>query len=627
MSVSKALLVRKRHNRLAQSHLLRLHRSASSNSSDNGEQRRVRIGCSSGFWGDTATSVPQLIYGGNIQYLVSDYLSEITMSLLAAVRNKRPELGFCPDFLESTAPHLAEIKRRGIRVVTNGGGINSSACVAMLKTLAKKSGVEFRIAEVTGDDLMAHREALEKAGVTEMFSGKPFPGASVNSMNAYYGAGPILNALNRGADIVVTGRATDSALALAPLMHEFGWEATDFDKLAAGSLAGHLIECGAQVTGGNHTDWEKVEGFDNMGFPIAEVSADGEIVISKPPGTGGLLTVGTVAEQMLYEIGDPRAYLLPDVAADFSQVTMEQVGAGVRVRGARGRAPGECYKVSATHMDGYKATCVVSIAGGKAAKKARLMADSILSRSRNVFQKLKLTDFDKTHVQVLGAEDSFGSSAMSVDLLPREAVLWMSVKHQNKKAVELWAKEIAAAGTGGTPGITAAVGGRPKPTPCLKLFSFLHPKDQVDASVIIDGQSETYRAQKFDELPVEDSQAPQIDNLPRGPCTYKLEDLAFTRSGDKGNSCNIGVIARKPAYLPYIREQLTEEVVSKYFAHAFEGKQVVRRYDLPGIHGLNFVLEAALGGGGIASLRPDPQGKAYGQILGDFTLKNMPEIF
>jgi len=192
-------------------------------------EKRVRIGCSSGFWGDTPTAVPQLLEGGDIQYLVCDYLSEVTMSLLVAARNKNPQLGFTPDFVESIAPHLGTIKKKGIRIVTNGGGINPKACVAMLQSLSKKAGVEFAIADVSGDDLMDQSSTLSATGVSEMFSGKPFP-STVNSMNAYYGAGPILNALNRGAEIVVTGRATDSALALGPLMHEHGWTPEQFDK-------------------------------------------------------------------------------------------------------------------------------------------------------------------------------------------------------------------------------------------------------------------------------------------------------------------------------------------------------------------------------------------------------------
>jgi len=296
------------------------------------------------------------------------------------------------------------------------------------------------------------------------------------------------------------------------------------------------------------------------------------------------------------------------------------------VKGARGRAPGGNYKISATYMDGYKATAVANFGGGKAAKKARVMADSILARTRTVYKKMGIPDFEKTHVQILGSEESLGGSAVAESLLPREAVLWMSVKHQNKKALDIWAKEIAACGTGGTPGITAVVGGRPKASPCLKLFSFLYPKQKLDATITIEGQTETYSAKSVDPEPSPEPEGPLQENLLRGSTEATLEELAYTRSGDKGNSCNIGIIARDPAFLPYIREQLTEEVVAKYFAHVFEGEAIVKRYEVPGINGLNFVLHAALGGGGIASLRPDPQGKAYGQILGDFVLKNLPDL-
>jgi len=589
------------------------------------DSKKVRIGCSSGFWGDTPTAVPQLLHGGKIQYLVCDYLSEVTMSLLVAAKLKNPQLGFTPDFLESIGPHLKEIKRQGIRIVTNGGGINPKACAQMLQNLSKKAGVNFSIADVSGDDLMGQMDHLRESGIEEMFSGKPFP-KNINSMNAYYGAGPILNALNRGADIVITGRATDSALALAPLMHEFGWKPSEFNKLAAGSLAGHLIECGAQVTGGNYSDWEMVQGFDNMGFPIAEVSSSGEMLITKPPGTGGLLTVGTVAEQMLYEIGDGQSYHLPDVIADFSQVQMAETNEGVLVKGALGRAPSESYKISATYMDGYKATCVVNFGGGNAAKKAKVIAEATMNRTKRVFGKMGIPDFEKTHIQILGSEESFGKSGITEDKYPREAVLWMAVKHQDKKALQIWAKEIAAAGTGGTPGITAVVGGRPRPSPCLKLYSFLYPKNKMDAIVSVDGSEESYSCGSYSEEKTPDIDIEEPKSLSRGTNNIRLGELAFTRSGDKGNSCNIGVIARDPAFLPYIREQITVDTVAEHFAHVFESTPVVKRFDLPGVHALNFVLEASLGGGGIASLRPDPQGKAYGQILADMMLTKMPNI-
>eukprot|EP00088_Acartia_fossae_P052439 TRINITY_DN5923_c0_g1_i1.p1 TRINITY_DN5923_c0_g1~~TRINITY_DN5923_c0_g1_i1.p1 ORF type:complete len:620 (-),score=121.10 TRINITY_DN5923_c0_g1_i1:453-2312(-) len=583
----------------------------------------VRIGCSSGFWGDTPTAVPQLLYGGKVEYIVADYLSEVTMSLLVAARSKNPQLGFTPDFLESIAPHLKEIKRQGIRIVTNGGGINPKACVEMLQSLAKKQGVEFQIATVTGDDLMPKREELMSAQVKEMFSGKAFP-SSVNSMNAYYGAGPIVKALEMGAEIVVTGRSTDSALALAPAMHELGWSPEQFDQMAAGSLAGHLIECGCQCTGGNFTDWTKVPDFDKLGFPIAEVRQDGSMLITKAPGTGGILSVGSVGEQLLYEVGDPAAYVLPDVIADFSNVQMKETEGGVEVWGAKGRAPTPTYKISATYLDGFKATCVVNFCGGDSAAKGRVMAESILKRTRRIFSKLNIPDFDSVHVQMLGAEESFGPDHSKHT---REAVLWFAVQHKDKKALQIWAKEIAACGTGGTPGITAVVGGRPKPSPCLKLFSFLHPKSQMDATVTLDsGASETYKAPEFEasEEKTSDENVSHDQTLLTGDHTYRLEDLAYMRSGDKGNSCNVGVIARHPAFLPYIRSALSQQNVGHHFRHMIQDGGKVHRYEVPGIHGLNFVLESSLGGGGIASIRPDPLGKAFGQILGELKLENLP---
>ena len=395
--------------------------------------------------------------------------------------------------------------------------------------------------------------------------------------------------------------------------------------MAAGSLAGHLIECGAQATGGNHTDWHQIQGFDNLGFPVAEVSEDGSMLITKPPGTGGKVSFGTVAEQMLYEIGDGQSYLLPDVTADFSQVRMAEVEDGVMVTGARGRAPSDTFKISATYMDGFKATCVCNFVGGNAVKKAEVIAASTFDRTRRLFAKAGIKDFDKVHVQVLGSEASFGVGARGHE--SREAVLWMAVKHQDKRAIQLWAKEIAAAGTGGTPGITAFVGGRPKPSPCLKMYSFLYPKTSMPATVSLGDQKETYTPGTFPSEPAADISISQ-PTLVRGENSFRLNDLAFTRSGDKGNSCNIGVIARHPSYLPYLREQLTETAVAEHFAHVFEGEgtAVVRRFDLPGVDAMNFVLEASLGGGGIASLTPDPLGKAYGQILSEYLVTGLPSL-
>ncbi|XP_072232490.1 uncharacterized protein lratb.1 isoform X2 [Leuresthes tenuis] len=540
----------------------------------------VRIGCASGFWGDTATSVPQLIYGGKLDFLVFDYLSEITMSLLTAAKTKMPNLGYAPDFVQvALAPFINDIHRKGIRVVSNAGGVNPLACAEAIQEVVKKAGLNLKVAVVTGDDLIPHRSGLSEVKMADSSGGgrQPLP-KTLHSMNAYLGAEPIRRCLDLGADIVVTGRCVDSAVALGPLMHAFGWKRSDFDLLAAGSLAGHLIECGAQSTGGIFTDWHKVPDWDNVGFPVVECSPDGSFLLSKPPQTGGLVAFGTVAEQLVYEIGDPRRYLLPDVTCDFSQVQIQEVagveGGAVRVTGARGLPPSHDYKVCATYMDGFRATAVCPVGGPRAAEKARRTADSIIKRTKRLFKQLGLEDFNSVNVQVLGAEDTYGANARNKG--SREAVLWMAVHHKQKKALELFAREIAPAGTGMAPGLTGIVGGRPRVSPVLKPFFFLYPKSQLKVDIHVGGElvesllevePDTPEQEEAPPTPFQD--IPDAD-LPSGPHSYRLEELAYTRSGDKGDSANIGVIARHPLFFPYLKKHLTSSVVEEYFSHLIE---------------------------------------------------------
>ncbi|KAM4611638.1 uncharacterized protein ACJ7VT_012315 [Polymixia lowei] len=579
-------------------------------------KKTVRIGCASGFWGDTATSVPQLIYSGKLDFLVFDYLSEITMSLLTAAKTKMPNMGYAPDFVQmALAPFINDIHKRGIRVVSNGGGVNPLACAEAIQEVVKKAGLDLKVAVVTGDDLMPQRNSLSEVKMADGSGNQQLP-KTLHSMNAYLGAGPIQRCLDAGADIVVTGRCVDSAVALGPLMHTFGWERDNYDLLAAGSLAGHLIECGAQSTGGIFTDWHKVPDWDNMGFPVVECSSDGSFVLSKPPKTGGLVSFGTVAEQLVYEIGNPRRYLLPDVTCDFSQVVIKEVpgveGGAVRVSGVRGYAPSHDYKVCATYMDGFRATAVCPVGGPRASEKARRTADSIIKRTRRIFKQLGLEDFSSVNVQVLGAEDTYGPHANSKGC--RESVIWMSVHHKQKKALELFAREIASAGTGMAPGLTGIVGGRPRVSPVLKPFFFLHPKSQLKANVYIGGELVETLLEAGPDTPEQEAPPTSAEDvtdadLPSGPHSYRLEELAYTRSGDKGDSANIGVIARHPLFFPYLKKHLTSSVVERYFSHLIQPgtHNAVTRYTLPGIHGLNFVLQSSLGGGGVASLRSDPQ--------------------
>ncbi|KAM9193408.1 uncharacterized protein V3H86_002946 isoform 1-T1 [Mergus octosetaceus] len=602
----------------------------------------VRIGCASGFWGDTAAAVPQLLYGGKLDFLVFDYLSEITMSLLTAARARSPDLGYTPDFVSTAiAPYIKDIHRKGVRIISNAGGVNPLACAAALQEVAKKADVDMKIAVVAGDDLMSEKENLKGAGITDLESGKQFP-ESIHSMNAYLGARPISRALDLGADIVVTGRCVDSGIVLGPLIHSFGWNRDEFDLLAAGSLAGHLIECGAQCTGGIFTDWHAVPDWHNIGFPIVECSSEGDFIISKPPDTGGLISFGTVAEQLVYEVGNPQRYLLPDVTCDFSEVSITEIpgfeGGAVKVHGAKGSPPSTFYKVSATYLDGFRATAVCPVGGPKAVQKGKLTAESILKRTRLIFSQLGYEDYSAVNIQVLGSEDTYGPHARRSidDQGPREAVIWLAVHHKRKEALEIFSKEIAPAGTGMAPGLTGIVGGRPRVSPVLKPFFFHYPKSDVQISLFLNGQHvETFEEDltftSDEPVPYD---PPKIDSelkdLPSGPHTYRLEDLAYTRSGDKGNSANIGVIARHPLYYPYLKKTLTAQALENYFQHLLEREkpeeELVTRYELPGVHGLNFVLKNSLGGGGIASLRSDPQGKALGQMLLDFQIKNVPDL-
>ena len=298
----------------------------------------VRIGGASGYWGDAALATPQLLGAGDLDFIVYDYLAEITMAILARARAKSPEAGFATDFITAAmAPNLKEIAKQGVRIISNAGGVNPEGCATALRAEIEKQGLSLKVAVVLGDDQMDRLPEISDAGPTNMFSGAPFPETSkIGSVNTYLGAFPISTALDRGADIVITGRCVDSAVTLGAAAHCFGWQPDQLDALAGGSLAGHILECGPQATGGNFTDWQDVaERLADIGYPIAEVRTDGTFDVSKPDGTGGKVSVGTVGEQMLYEIGDPQAYSLPDVECDFANVTLTEIAPDiVRVAGA-----------------------------------------------------------------------------------------------------------------------------------------------------------------------------------------------------------------------------------------------------------------------------------------------------
>lgn len=586
--------------------------------------KMVRIGGASGFWGDSPEGARQLILSGECDYVVFDYLAEITMSLLGRAMAKDPSAGYAPDFVRGVvAAHGREVAQRKIRLVSSAGGVNPLACKAAIEAELRSQGIDLTVAAVIGDDVLPHLEAL-RPDLREMRSGAKLP-ENVATANAYIGARAIARALDAGADIVVTGRAADSALTLGILMHEFGWSDQDFDFLAAGSLAGHVIECGPQSTGGVFTDWRDVaDGWDNIGYPIAECYADGRFVVTKPKGTGGKVSFATVAEQICYETSDPSNYILPDVVCDMANVSLEQVGADrVSVIGVRGKAPTSTYKVSATYQDGYRSIATLFITGHEATERGRATAEAILRKVERIALREGLGPFEDTSYEVLGGEHTYGRHA--VPAATREVVLKIAVRHNNRKAVDIFAGEIAPATTSMAQGSAGIMGGRPKVQPVLRLYSFLLDKSRLKIGVVVGDQppAEVDVMVEGQTLPAPRPDEPAQARPPVGrTVSVPLQRLAWGRSGDKGNDSNIAIIARRPEFADILRDQLTAAAVKDYMAHIVAGD--VHRYSWPGLNGFNFMLHDSLGGGGVASLRYDPQGKAHAQILMSYPIR-IPE--
>ena len=583
------------------------------------EKKKIRIGCASGFWGDTSTAAKQLIDDNNIDYLVFDFLAEVTMSILAGAKLKNPNLGYATDFVTQLTPLLKDIHTKKIKIISNAGGINPESCRSILVEEAKKIGVDLKIAIVFGDDLINDLDELKKLDIKEIDTKEPLP-ENILSVNAYLGAPAIAAALKEGADIVVTGRCVDSAMVLGPLMHEFNWKHDDYDCLANGSLAGHIIECGAQCTGGNFTDWEKIKGFDNIGFPIVEVEPNGQFTVSKPHKTGGLVSFGTVAEQFLYEIGDPSRYQLPDVVCDFSEVKITEIGDNiVQVKNAKGLPPSNKYKISATYMNGYNVIGKLVIGGLKAEKKGKIIAEAIFNKTSRMLEENNFDPFTETKFDLIGTNSIYGPK--EVDKNSKEIVLRIMVKHVNKEALILFSKEIAQAVTGMAAGVMNYMGGRPKVSRSIHLHSFLLDKSMLSIGIDINSERSLIPVHKQTKKTENKKAENQVNSTVKSlhlDSSVPLIKIAYARSGDKGDHANIGIIARKPEYLPFIKNALTSTTLSAFFNHVLKGS--IEVWDVPGISGINFLLKHSLGGGGMASFNIDPQGKAYAQQILEYEI-------
>lgn len=442
----------------------------------------VRVASGQGFWGDELEAPLRQVEGGPIDYLILDYLAEVTMSILQKQRARDPEAGYARDFVPLMERLFPALIDRGIRVVTNAGGVNPRSCARALVEAAHAVGVagRARIAIVTGDDLMDRLDALLERGheLRNLDTGEPLASVRerIASANAYLGAGPIVEALARGADVVVTGRSTDTALTYAPMIHAFGWPADEWDRLAAGVVAGHIIECGAQCTGGNcQVEWWTLPDLANVGYPIIEMTPGGEFCVTKHPGTGGRITPAIVTEQIIYEMGDPTCYITPDVIADFTTIRLEQAGKDrVRVFGVRGRPPTDQLKVSIAYAAGYKAAGTLVYAWPDAVEKARLAARILRER----IDRLGLR-FQEMRTEFVGWNATHGPLSGAPDAEAPEVELRVAVRAEDPWPVERFTREIAPLVLNGPPTVTGFAGGRPRVQEIMAHWPALVPKSEI----------------------------------------------------------------------------------------------------------------------------------------------------
>lgn len=446
----------------------------------------IRIASGQGFWGDLQSAPLQQVSRGPIDYLVMDYLAEVTMSILQKQRMRNPDLGYARDLVDVCEEILPYLVERGITLITNGGGVNPLAARDRIFEVARKQGVKgLKIGVVTGDDILPRISELVDEGheLRHMETNEPI--ASVKdrllSANVYTGAWPLVEALRQGAQIIITGRTTDTGLTLAPMIHEFGWGEQDWDLLSAGTVAGHINECGAQASGGNFLgDWRSLKNMHDVGFPIIEAYPDGTFVVTKHEGTGGAVTRETVSEQLMYEIGDPAMYITPDCIADFSSIHLEDLGYDrVRVFGITGKPYTPSYKVSASYIDGFVAFGSLTYSAPDAYEKAQA-ADAIL---RKRLEMLGLS-FDEIRTEYVGLNACHGPIAAKIE--PNEVMMRIGVRGHDKAAIERFSKELAPLILTGPPSVTGFSGGRPKPSDVVAYFPALLDKRVVQMHVQVD---------------------------------------------------------------------------------------------------------------------------------------------
>lgn len=585
-------------------------------------KKKLRIGNAGGYWGDDPDALMrQVFYGDPLDYITMDFLAEVTMSIMQKQKLNDPNRGYAHDFIKTLDGVLPKAMERKTRIITNAGGVNPVACAKAVSELAGQLGVSPKIVIVEGDDILENIDELRDKGQSfaNMETGQDFKGIrdQIESANIYFGADGVVEALKYEPDIIITGRVTDTGITLAPMIYHFGWSFNDWDKLAHGVVAGHILECGTQATGGNFTDWQKVENYHDLGFPIVEIEEDGKFTVTKHQETGGIVTVDTVREQLFYEMGNPKAYITPDVVADFASIKVKQVDADrVEVYGIIGFEPTPYYKVSMAFSDGFKCTGAIAISGPEARKKAERFAEILWKKAGQGFKETQTEYFgwNACHRSLGHQEDG------------NEILLRLSVRSEEREKCTQFGKLIPALILSGPAGV-AVIGGAPKPQNVVSYWPALMDKNLVKPKVRVlsekgveehsvggpvignftESKDDDYEEANQVSMPIQKVfEGEQSDWVP-------MSLLCLGRSGDKGDSANIGILARGQDEYEFLDKFLTAQKVKDYFQELCLGK--VTKYRLPNLLGFNFILENALGGGGTQSLRTDAQGKMFAQAL------------
>ena len=599
--------------------------------------RPVRIGNAHGFWGDRIEAAAEMLAAEpELDFITFDFLAEVSMSILALQRSRHPEAGWPRDVLEviqSLTPYWRQGGR--CRMIANAGGLNPLACAKACRQILTEAGCGNRtIAVVHGDDVLDQlRLAPPDSPLFRNLNTNEPLGLIADRLvtaNAYLGSKPIAEALATGADIVITGRVADPSLTVAACAFFHGWDWSDWDRLAQATVAGHLIECGTQVTGGIATDWLGIPHVERVGFPIVEVAEDGGFVVTKSRGTGGAVTLPTVKEQLVYEIGDPGAYLSPDVTVSFLSLELRQEAPDrVSVRGAGGRPAPTSYKVSATYQDGYRAQGQLTVYGDSAVAKARRAGEAVIERLKS-----RGVTFRESLIECLGTEachPAGGDPAAAAGL--RETVLRIAVADESRESVEQFTREMMPLITAGPPGTTGYAEGRPRIHPVFRYWPCLIERERVTAVVRLDAESDHHNGKPSPSPRTPAPPPPAATSIPitkpgdnddascaaavavsmttaSAPDTpRRLADIAHTRSGDKGRDANIGVIARHPADYDLLCRTVTAPRVAAYLG--LNDASRVIRHELPNLGALNFIVRGILAN----TLRVDAQGKALGQVL------------